>query len=58
MAPPPILQTENLLSDLHEQNHVSPDQTDSLEAEKRKLKMDLQEALARTILLEEAARKP
>lgn len=50
---------ENYLRDLHELGHVSPDQTDSLEAEMRRLKMDLHEALARTILLEEAeARKP
>ena len=49
---------ENYLRDLHELGHVSPDQTDSLEAEVRRFKKDLQEAFARTIILEEeAARK-
>ena len=52
-------ETENYLRDLHELGHVSPDQTESLEAEVRRFKKDLQEALARIIILEEeAARKP
>ena len=46
------------LRDLHERDQVSPE-TDGLEAEVRRLKKDLQEALARTMILEEeAARKP
>jgi len=52
-------ETENLLRDLHERGHVSPDQTASLEAEVRKFKKGLQEALARTIILdEETVTKP
>jgi ppGpp synthetase/RelA/SpoT-type nucleotidyltranferase len=51
-------ETEKYLRDLHEQGHVSPDQTDSLEAEMRKFKTDLQAALARIILLGEEAEKP
>lgn len=50
---------ENHLRDLHERGHVNPDQTDTLEAAVRKLKTDLQEGLASTIILEErAAGKP
>ena len=51
--------TETYVRDLHDRDHVSPGQTYSLEVEVRKLKTDLQEALARTILLgEEAEKKP
>jgi putative GTP pyrophosphokinase len=51
-------ETENLLSDLHERGQVSPE-TAGLEAEVRRFKKALQEALARTMILEEeAARKP
>jgi len=54
-----VEEIENYASDLHERGHVSPDQTDSLEADVRKLKTDLQEALARTIILEEeTVKKP
>jgi putative GTP pyrophosphokinase len=50
-------ETENLLRDLHEPGRVIPE-TDVLEAEVRRFKKDLQEALARTIILaEEAARE-
>ncbi len=48
---------EKQLRDLHERDHVSPDQTEGLEAGVKVLRQGLQEALARTILLGEDAEK-